>query len=211
MATAPLQPVGCVAGRFRPVQCRGEETPDLADGKRDEASACGRRRVGACWRGGLGVGAIPELCGGDGADRKGGHDQDDVPQDCGVEPGLSSRWDLPGDLSPAYWAIDHPFRDGRSLASTFRYFPACSRVCVRTKQERSSPIRAARSRSAQLAPSLAAPAALCSFALTSSMVEGGRVHAARFRADAAYLRTGSPALRAAGTGTSRSGGRPALA
>ena len=111
MATAPLQPVGCVAGRFRPVQCRGEETPDLADGKRDEAGVCRRRRVGACWRGGLGVGAIPELGGGNGADRKGGHDQDDVPQDCGVEPGLalvepeaafpSSKLSSTGHLSPA--------------------------------------------------------------------------------------------------------------
>src|SRR5271170_815755 len=124
---------------------------------------------------------------------------------------FSSRWDVPGDLSPAYWATDHPFRDGRSLASAFRYFPTCSHVCVRTKQVRSSPIRAARSRSARLTPIPAAAAALCSFVLTSNMVEGGRVHAARFRADAAYLRTGSPALRAAGTGTSRSGGRPALA
>ena len=41
------------------------------------------------WRRCLGVGAVPELGGGDGADREGGHDQHDVAQDRGVEPGLA--------------------------------------------------------------------------------------------------------------------------
>jgi hypothetical protein len=49
--------------------------------------------AGACRPGpraaGLGVGAVPQLGGGDGADREGGHDQHDVPQDRGVEAGLA--------------------------------------------------------------------------------------------------------------------------
>ena len=44
---------------------------------------------------------------------------------------LSSRCARAGDRSPACSATDHPFRDGRSLTSAFRYFPACSHVCVR--------------------------------------------------------------------------------
>lgn len=32
---------------------------------------------------------VPELGGGDGADREGGDDQDNVPQDRGIEPGLA--------------------------------------------------------------------------------------------------------------------------
>jgi hypothetical protein len=55
---------------------------------------------------------------------------------------------------------DQPFRDGRSLTSAFTYFPACSYVCVRAKQQRSSPSRADLSRTARLAPILAAAAAL---------------------------------------------------
>ena len=37
---------------------------------------------------------------------------------------LSSRCDLPGVLSPACSATDHPFRDGSSLTSADTYFPA---------------------------------------------------------------------------------------
>ena len=75
------------------------------------------------------------------------------------EARLSSRCDRPGDQSPAYSATSHPFRDGSSLTSAFRYFPACSHVCVRAKHDRSSPIRADRSRTARPAPILAAAAA----------------------------------------------------
>jgi hypothetical protein len=53
------------------------------------------------------------------------------------EARLSSRCDLPGDLSPTCSATDQPFRDGRSLASADTYFPACSHVCVRAKHDRS--------------------------------------------------------------------------
>jgi hypothetical protein len=74
---------------FGPFQFCCEQAPDLADGQRDEAGASGRRCVGPGWRGRLGIGAVPQLGGGDGADRQGGHDQDDVPQDRGVEPDLA--------------------------------------------------------------------------------------------------------------------------
>jgi hypothetical protein len=81
---------------------------------------------------------------------------------------FSSRCDLPGVWSPACSATDHPFRDGRSLASADTYLPACSHVCVRVKHDRSSPIRTLRSRTAFRAPILAAAAAPVSFVLTSS-------------------------------------------
>ena len=89
---------------------------------------------------------------------------------------LSSRWIFPGDRSPACSATDQPFRDGRSLTSAFRYFPACSHVCVRTKQHSSIPSRTDRSRTARLAPILAAAAALFSFVLTNNMIPGGCTH-----------------------------------
>src|SRR5580698_5335979 len=81
---------------------------------------------------------------------------------------FSSRCIRSGVRSPAYSATDQPFRDGRSLASAFTYFPACCHVCVRAKHGLSAPIRAARSRSARPAPILAAAAALASFVLTSN-------------------------------------------
>jgi hypothetical protein len=54
-------------------------TPKVAVSGRPVSPADGRR----C----LGTGAVPQLGGGDGADREGGHDQHDVPQDRGAEPG----------------------------------------------------------------------------------------------------------------------------
>ena len=92
------------------------------------------------------------------------------------EARLSRRCALAGDRSPACSATDQPFRDGRSLTSAFRYFPACSHVCVRAKHDRSSPIRADRSRTARPAPILAAAAALFSFVLTNNMIPGGCAH-----------------------------------
>ena len=73
-----------------------------------------------------------------------------------------------GVRSPACSAIVQPFRDGSSLTSADTYFPACSHVCVRTKHDRSSPIRADRSRTARRAPILAAAAALSSFVVTNT-------------------------------------------
>lgn len=45
--------------------------------------------LGLAGGGRLGVGAVPELGGGYGADREGGHDEDDVPEDRGVEASLA--------------------------------------------------------------------------------------------------------------------------
>jgi hypothetical protein len=86
---------------------------------------------------------------------------------------LSSRCVLPGDRSPHCSPIDQPFRDGKSLASAFRYFPACSHVWTRAKHDRRPSIRTARSRTARRAPMLAAAAALYSFVITSNMIPGG--------------------------------------
>jgi hypothetical protein len=55
---------------------------------------------------------------------------------------LSSRCVLPGDRSPHCSPIDQPFRDGKSLASAFRYFLAWSHVWTRAKHDRRLPIRA---------------------------------------------------------------------
>jgi hypothetical protein len=78
--------------------------------------------------------------------------------------------------SPACSATDHPFRDGRSLASADTYLRECSHVCVRAKQARSRPSRTDRSRTALRAPILAAAAAPVSFVLTSSRSRGGCPH-----------------------------------
>jgi hypothetical protein len=55
------------------------------------AGSCRDLRAGPGWAAGrrcLGTGAVPELGGRDGADGQGGHDQDGVPGDRGVEPDL---------------------------------------------------------------------------------------------------------------------------
>jgi len=84
-----LEPAGGVAGWLRPVEGGGEEPLDLADGERDQPWVGGRLVVRPGGRRGLGVRAVAELGGGDGADRQGGHDQHGVPADRGVEAGLA--------------------------------------------------------------------------------------------------------------------------
>ena len=84
---------------------------------------------------------------------------------------FSSRCDLPGVLSPACSATDHPFRTGRSLARADTYFPDCSHVCVRAKHDRSRPIRTDRSRTALRAPypgNSSRPCFICSHKLMIS-------------------------------------------
>jgi hypothetical protein len=67
----------------------GEQPLDLRDGQRDHAGLGGWRLIrpdrGRC----LGIGAVLELGGGDGADGQGGHHQHGVAGDRGVEPGLA--------------------------------------------------------------------------------------------------------------------------
>jgi hypothetical protein len=81
--------VGGVARRFWVTERGGEQPPDVADGERDQPRVGGRPVVWPGRRRGLGVSAVPELGGGHGADREGGHDQDGVPEDSGVEAGLA--------------------------------------------------------------------------------------------------------------------------
>ena len=47
VAAPPFEPAGCMARRFRPGDRAGEQSPDLADGERDEAGVSGRRGVRA--------------------------------------------------------------------------------------------------------------------------------------------------------------------
>ena len=89
MAASPLEPAGGVAGRLGPAERVGEEAPGLGDGKRDKARVGGWRVTWPGWRRGLGAGAVLEHRCGDGADREDGHDQHEVAQDRGVEPGLA--------------------------------------------------------------------------------------------------------------------------
>jgi hypothetical protein len=58
---------------------------------------------------------------------------------------FSNRCVLPSARSPACSATDHPFHDGRSLASADTSLPGRSHVRVRVKHDRSRPIRADRS------------------------------------------------------------------
>ena len=64
MAASPVEPAGGVAGRFRAVECGGEQALDLADGERDQPGVCGRRVARAGRRRRLGAGAFPQLGGG---------------------------------------------------------------------------------------------------------------------------------------------------
>ena len=89
VAASPLEPPGSVGGRLRLAEGGGEQVLDLADRQRDQAGVGGRFVVGPGGRRGLAVGAFAQPGGGDGADGEGGHDQDQVPQDRGVEPGLA--------------------------------------------------------------------------------------------------------------------------
>ena len=66
----------------------GEQAPDLRDGQRDHPGIGGRRLIRPGRRWCLGVGAVFEEGGGDGADGQGGHHQHGVAGDGGVEADL---------------------------------------------------------------------------------------------------------------------------
>ena len=92
--TSGIGPGGGVASgasgrRGRAAEGGGEQALDLVDGQRDQPGVGGRLVVRPGGRRGLGVGAVPQLRGGDGADGQGGHDQHGVRQDRGVEAGLA--------------------------------------------------------------------------------------------------------------------------
>ena len=91
-------PGGGVASASQWAACRGglgrrmaaaSRPLDLRDGQRDHAGLGGRRLVGPDRGRCLGVGAVAEQGGGDGADGQGGHDQHGVAGDRGVEPDLA--------------------------------------------------------------------------------------------------------------------------
>ena len=67
----------------------GEQALDLRDGQRDHAGLGGRWLTGPDRGRCLGIGAVFDQRGGDGADGQCGHDQHDVAGDRGVEPGLA--------------------------------------------------------------------------------------------------------------------------
>ena len=89
MAASPVRASGWRPGGAGPVVSGGEQALDLGDGERDQAGVGGRRLVGPDRGRCLGIGAVAEQGGGDGADRQGGHDQHGVAGDRGVEPGLA--------------------------------------------------------------------------------------------------------------------------
>jgi hypothetical protein len=121
MAAAPFGPAGGVAGWLGAVEGDGEQSPDLADGERDEARVGRRRGVRPRGRWRLGVSPVPELGGGDRADRQGGHDQHGVPEDRGVEPGLAlvqAEAALSGLEAFLYWPPQPGCPDQPGLATS---------------------------------------------------------------------------------------------
>ena len=84
-----MKPVGGVPRGPGAVEGCGEQALDLMDGERDETGVS-RRGLARSGRGrGLGVGAVPELRGDDGADRQGGHHKHEVAEDRGVKARLA--------------------------------------------------------------------------------------------------------------------------
>ena len=82
------------------------------DHQRDQPGVCGRPVGGPGGRRSLAVGAFPQLGGGDRADREGGHDQHEVPQDRGVEPGLALV-QAEAALGELEALLDRPAQPGR--------------------------------------------------------------------------------------------------
>ena len=89
MAAGPGVPVDDKPPGQGPGGKGGEQALDLGDGQRDHAGFgrwwLVRAGGGRC----LGVGAVFQQRGGDGADGQGGHDQHGVTEDRGVEAGLA--------------------------------------------------------------------------------------------------------------------------
>jgi hypothetical protein len=89
VAASPGEPSGGVTSGFPEGESGCEQAFYLRGGERDHPRVGRRGLVRRQGRRGLGIGAVPELGGGDGADRQGGHDQHDVTLDRGVKPGLA--------------------------------------------------------------------------------------------------------------------------
>ena len=88
MASSPFEPAGGVAGWLWLARAAASSrlTSWTVSGIRPGSGAAVRLAGRAA---GLGGGAVPELGGGDGADREGGHDEHEVAEDRGVEPCLA--------------------------------------------------------------------------------------------------------------------------
>jgi hypothetical protein len=89
VAAGPCVPVNNEPPGQGPGGEGGEQPLDLGDGQRDHAGFRRWRLVGPDWGRRLGVGAVTQQRGGDGADGQRGHDQHGVAGDGGVEPGLA--------------------------------------------------------------------------------------------------------------------------
>jgi len=89
VAAGPGVPVDDVRRREGPGGQGGEDPLDLRDRQGDHSGFCRGFLAGLGGPGCLAAGAGAEQGGGDRADREGGHDQHDVAQDGGVEPGLA--------------------------------------------------------------------------------------------------------------------------
>ncbi len=89
MTAPPSEPVGGVPAGMRAGESLGEQAFYLRDGQRDHAGVGRRDLAGRHRRRGLGIGAVLQMGGGDGADRQGRHDQHDVTLDRGIEAGLA--------------------------------------------------------------------------------------------------------------------------
>jgi hypothetical protein len=89
VAAAPGEPSCGVPTGVRAGESPGEQAFYLRDGERDHAGVGRWCLAGREGRWDLGIGAVPELRGGHGADGQGGHDQHGVAQDRGVQPGLA--------------------------------------------------------------------------------------------------------------------------
>ena len=89
MAAGPCIPVNDKPPGHGPGGEGGEDALDLRDGQRDHAGFWRWRLIGPDRGRCLGIGAVFQQGGGDGADGQGGHDQYGVAEDRSVEPGLA--------------------------------------------------------------------------------------------------------------------------
>jgi hypothetical protein len=88
LGSGVASPASGVSRRVEPEGAAAEQACDLGEGQRDHPGV-GRRlaRPGRCR--GLGIAAVAEHGGGDGADRQGGYDQHEVTGDRGIQPCLA--------------------------------------------------------------------------------------------------------------------------
>jgi hypothetical protein len=84
-----MEPPGPMFWRGWTSQRVGEQGFDRGNGERDEPGIGGRGLAWGHRRRGSPVGAVPQFGRGDRADSQSGHDQDQMPQNRGVQAGLA--------------------------------------------------------------------------------------------------------------------------